>query len=167
MTVLPPLSPQYTCETEPQLLCMHVCCAWMQRPEAAAAGQAQMAAQVTLLKVPEAAAAHAQVGAQVMLLKNLELGGERMLVNGSRGVITNMMSKKARLPAASERSAAFSSRLKATAALAATAGKVHLLGFASVLAPRCAGQLSTLRPITDCVTMPCLPAGFVSVTQEF
>lgn len=35
-----------------------------------------------------------------MLLKNLELGGTRMLVNGSRGVITSMMSKKARLPAA-------------------------------------------------------------------
>ena len=35
-----------------------------------------------------------------MLLKNLELGGERMLVNGSRGVVTSMMPKKARPPAA-------------------------------------------------------------------
>lgn len=40
-----------------------------------------------------------QVGAQVMLLKNLEMGtagnGARMLVNGSRGVITNFLSKQA------------------------------------------------------------------------
>ncbi|KAK9836342.1 hypothetical protein WJX81_007050 [Elliptochloris bilobata] len=39
-----------------------------------------------------------KVGAQVMLLKNLELGtagnGSRMLVNGSRGVITGMVSKR-------------------------------------------------------------------------
>ena len=42
-----------------------------------------------------------QVGAQVMLLKNLEMGtagnGARMLVNGSRGVITNFLSKQASL----------------------------------------------------------------------
>ena len=38
-----------------------------------------------------------QVGAQVMLLKNLELDcGERMLVNGSRGVITKFVGKKVR-----------------------------------------------------------------------
>lgn len=36
-----------------------------------------------------------QAGAQVMLLKNLELDcGERMLVNGSRGVITKFVSKQ-------------------------------------------------------------------------
>ena len=33
-----------------------------------------------------------------MLLKNLELGGERMLVNGSRGVVTSVMPKQARPP---------------------------------------------------------------------
>lgn len=38
-----------------------------------------------------------------MLLKNLELGGDRMLVNGSRGIITSVMPKKARLPAALDR----------------------------------------------------------------
>ena len=36
-----------------------------------------------------------QVGAQVMLLRNLELtGDDRMLVNGSRGVITRFVSKQ-------------------------------------------------------------------------
>lgn len=35
-----------------------------------------------------------QVGAQVMLLRNLELtGNDRMLVNGSRGVITRFITK--------------------------------------------------------------------------
>jgi len=38
----------------------------------------------------------AQVGAQVMLLRNLELdtASDAMLVNGSRGVITDFKSKK-------------------------------------------------------------------------
>lgn len=36
-----------------------------------------------------------QVEAQVMLLKNLELGsGQRMLVNGSRGVVTGFIDKQ-------------------------------------------------------------------------
>lgn len=35
-----------------------------------------------------------QIGAQVMLLRNLELtGNDRMLVNGSRGVITKFVPK--------------------------------------------------------------------------
>ena len=42
--------------------------------------------------------ARGQAGAQVMLLKNLELGvagnGARMLVNGSRGVITRLVPKQ-------------------------------------------------------------------------
>lgn len=38
-----------------------------------------------------------QVGAQVMLLRNLELtGNDRMLVNGSRGVITKFIPKAVR-----------------------------------------------------------------------
>lgn len=37
-----------------------------------------------------------QVNAQVLLLKNLELGtGTRMLVNGSRGVVTAFVDKQA------------------------------------------------------------------------
>lgn len=40
-----------------------------------------------------------QVGAQVMLLRNLELtGNDRMLVNGSRGVITKFVSKAVSTP---------------------------------------------------------------------
>ena len=36
-----------------------------------------------------------QEDAQVMLLKNLEMGiGQRMLVNGSRGVVTHFVDKK-------------------------------------------------------------------------
>ena len=44
--------------------------------------------------LPSTFAEGLQVGAQVMLLRNLELtSNDRMLVNGSRGVITKFVAK--------------------------------------------------------------------------
>lgn len=49
---------------------------------------------LSLVQEEESERVASQVGAQVMLLRNLELtGNDRMLVNGSRGVITRFITK--------------------------------------------------------------------------